>query len=290
LELVFDRTKTAMRGAKWVAAFLLGLVAFVFTQEMAHRRFTALAAADSTPSATLQQLVAGQLKLLDLTYAVNESSAYWPGPGYEPFRLKTIATLERDGVLSKAFCSPEHLGTHIDAPNHFERQQPSVDQIAVQDLVAPGVVIDVSGPASTDADYRLRLEDVHAWEEAHGRIPDRAVVLLHTGWGRFWGQPVRFRNQDVRGQMHFPGYSAEAAKFLVTERHVRGIGIDTMSIDYGLSRDFAVHHVVNSHGRYALENLAQLDRLPPTGFYLMIAPMKIETGSGGPTRVLAIWL
>jgi len=112
--------------------------------------------------------------------------------------------------------------------------------------------------------------------------------LLRTGWARFWGQPVRYCNQDAGNQLHFPGYSVEAAQWLVDQRHVRGIGIDTLSIDYGPSRDFPVHHVINRHKHYALENLAQLDRLPPRGFYVVVAPMKIETGSGGPARVLAI--
>lgn len=237
---------------------------------------------------TLADLCSGKLKTVDLTYPLNAKSAYWPGENYKPFELTTIATLERDGVLSKAFSMPEHLGTHIDAPNHFERGQPSVDQIAVKDLFAPGVVIDISALAMADADARLNVEHIVAWEKAHGRIPHGAVVLLHTGWERFWGQPARYQNRDVQGRLHFPGYSAEAATFLLKERQVRGLGIDTLSIDRGLSRDFRVHHLVNGAGRYGLENVAHLDKLPPRDFYLVIAPIKIETGSGGPTRILAI--
>jgi kynurenine formamidase len=115
-----------------------------------------------------------------------------------------------------------------------------------------------------------------------------SLVLLRTGWARFWGQPVRYYNRDAGNRVHFPGYSAEAAAWLVEQRRVRGIGIDTLSIDHGISRDFPVHHVINRHGRYGLENLAQLDRLPPRGFYVAVAPMKIETGTGGPARVFAI--
>ena len=244
--------------------------------------------AEEAAAPTLEQLSSGKLKIVDLAYSLNATTAYWPGGKYQPFRLETIATLEKDGVLSKSFCSPEHLGTHIDAPNHFERRQPSVDQIATANLFAPGVMIDAAGRASADADYRLSVADIEQWEAAHGRIPAGAVVLLNTGWGRHWGNPTRVQNKDVQGRMHFPGYSAEAAKFLIEQRGAKGIGIDTMSMDYGLSRDFIVHHVVNSHGRYGLENVAQLDQLPATGFYLVIAPMKIETGSGGPTRIFAI--
>jgi kynurenine formamidase len=183
---------------------------------------------------------------------------------------------------------PEHLGTHLDAPNHFERNQPGIDKIAPEQLFAAGVVIDISAAASMNEDYRLSDADVAAWEQAHGRIPAGAIVLLHTGWGRHWTNVARYQNRDVQGRLHFPGFSAEAAKLLIHERGAKGIGIDTLSVDYGLSRDFVVHHVVNRAGRYALENVAQLEQLPPVGFYLVVAPIKIETGSGGPTRIFAI--
>ncbi len=237
---------------------------------------------------TLDDLVAGKLRIVDLGWPLNPGNAYWPGDNYRPFELHTIATLEKEGVLSKAFASPEHLGTHLDAPNHFERDQASVDRIGPERLFAPGVVIDVSAAVSAMADYRVSLDDIQRHEAAHGKIPNGAVVLAYTGWSRFWGQPVRYQNKDVMNQLHFPGYSAEAAQFLVEQRQVRGLGLDTMSVDYGLSRDFAVHHVLGRAGRYGLENLAHLEQLPPRGFYLFVAPMKIETGSGAPARVFAV--
>lgn len=245
-------------------------------------------AAEPESGPPVERLFAGKLHVVDLTYPINEKNAYWPAPNYEPFRLKTIATLEKDGVLSKAFSMPEHLGTHLDAPSHFERGQKSVDQIDSRDLFAPGVMIDASGEVALDDDFLLAAEHIEAWEKVHGRIPDGAVVLLHTGWGRHWGNAMRYQNKDLQGRLHFPGYSPEAAKFLVEQRRVRGIGIDTLSIDRGLSKDFAVHHIVNAAGRYGLENVASLDELPPRGFSLVVAPIKIETGSGGPARVLAI--
>lgn len=237
---------------------------------------------------TFEQVVRGEVDLVDLTYPLNEQTNYWPGDEYEPFRLRTIATLERDGVLSKAFSSPEHLGTHLDAPNHFVAGRKSVDQIAPSELFAPGVVIDCSAQAALDADYQLSVADIEAWEREHGPIPQGAVVLLRSGWGRFWDQPSRYRNQDVRGGLHFPGYSVEAARLLVEQRDCRGLGVDTLSIDHGPSRDFAVHKIVNGAGRYALENVAHLERLPPRGAYLVIAPIKIEAGSGGPARIFAV--
>jgi kynurenine formamidase len=246
------------------------------------------AAPAAGPAPTLADLAAGKLTIVDLAWPLNPQSAYWPADNYKPFELHTIATLEKDGVLSKAFSSPEHLGTHLDAPNHFEPNQPSVDQIAGEQLFAPGVVIDVSAAVAADADYRVRLDDVRAFETAHGPIPAGAVVLAYTGWSKFWNNPTRYQNRDVMSRLHFPGYSAEAVRFLIDERQVRGVGLDTMSVDHGLSRDFIVHHLLGKAGRYGLENLSQLDKLPPQGFYLFVAPMKIETGSGGPARVFAI--
>lgn len=238
--------------------------------------------------ASLKDLFAGRMKIVDLTWALNEENAYWPGEGYHPFELKTIATLEEDGVLSKVMCLPEHLGTHLDAPNHFEANQPALEEIPAKELFTPGVVIDVSIQSEQDADYRLTREDVQAWEKKHGRIPERAVVMLYTGWSRFWNNYERYKNQDVRGRLHFPGYSEEAARFLVEERKIQGVGIDTLSIDRGISENFGVHHVINGASKFGLENVARLDQLPARDFYLVIAPMKIEEGTGGPTRIFAV--
>jgi kynurenine formamidase len=239
-------------------------------------------------SLTLDQLASGKLQIVDLGWPLNDTSPYWPAENYEPFRLTTIATIEKNGVLSKAFYCPEHLGTHLDAPNHFEKNQPAVDQIDPANLFAQGVKIDISHQADANADYRLTAADVADWENKHGRIPDGAVVLLYTGCSRHWNNYPRYKNQDPTGTLHFPGYSADAAKFLVVERKAKGLGIDTLSIDHGPSKDFVVHHIVNGAGRYGLENLAQLDKLPDRGFYVVSAPIKIETGSGGPARVFAI--
>jgi len=240
------------------------------------------------PEASLADLVSDRLKTVDLTYVLNDKSPYWPAANYQPFKLTPIATLENNGVTSKALSFPEHLGTHLDAPNHFEKDQPAVHELTPSQLFAPGVCIDVSLACETDADHRLMVEEIETWEREHGRIPEGAVVLLRTGWGRHWTHFDRYKNQDARGKMHFPGYSAEAATFLIKSRKARGLGIDTLSIDHGLSTDFAVHHIVNAAGRYGLENVANLPQLPARGFALIIAPIKVENGTGGPTRIFAI--
>lgn len=266
---------------------LLALCLRLIDLESAHAQ-NEPASGDSVQGLTLGQLAAGETELVDLTYALNEKSPFWPGDDYQPFELRTIATLEKNGVSSKAFSMPEHFGTHIDAPCHFERGQLTLDQIASEDLFAPGVVVDISVLAEGDPDYRLTISDLTDWEQRHGTIPKKGIVLLRTGWSRFWSSNVRYRNQDVQGKMHFPGFSAEAVRWLIKEREIRGVGIDTLSIDYGLSTDFIVHHLINGAGRYGLENVAQLDKLPARNFFLIVAPIKITSGTGGPTRVFAI--
>ena len=243
---------------------------------------------DPVMSTTLNQLAVGESQILDLTHPLNDQNPFWPGDDYQPFQLRTIATLDKNGVSSKAFSMPEHFGTHIDAPCHFEQGQPTLDAIPATDLFAPGVVVDATMQSETEADYLLTVADLTAWETAHGPIPTRAVVLLRTGWSRHWNSNARYRNQDALGKMHFPGFSADAARWLVKERNVRGIGIDTLSMDYGPSRDFIVHHIVNGAGRYGLENVANLDKLPARNFFLIVAPIKIASGTGGPTRLFAI--
>jgi len=226
-------------------------------------------------------------RLIDLSLPLNERTPVWPGERSTPFRLETIDTLEKDGMLAKAFSMPEHMGTHIDAPNHFAAGQPGVDRIPATELFGPGVMIDMSLKAEQDADAMLTVSDLEAWERRHGPIPKGAIVLLQTGWGRHVENLARYQNRDAVGKLHFPGYSPEGAEWLVREREIRGLGIDTMSVDRGLSAKFEVHHVALKAGRYALENVTHLEELPPKGFGVIVAPIKIETGTGGPTRIWA---
>ena len=239
-------------------------------------------------SLTLGDVVSGRARIVDLAYPLNPQANYWPGEKYQPFRMETIATLANDGVLSRTLSFPEHIGTHLDAPNHFEADRPSVAELKPEQFFAPGVVIDISVPSEQNADYGLTVADIEAWETRHGRIPEGAVVLLRTGWGRFWSQPARFQNRDARGTLHFPSYVEESARFLVEKRAVRGLGVDNLSIDRGISRKFHVHHIVNAAGLYGLENVAHLDQLPPRDFVLVVAPIKVESGTGGPVRLFAI--
>jgi kynurenine formamidase len=239
-----------------------------------------------SPQAWLRGVSDGSTRVVDMTYAINGKLPAWPGDG-RTFEAKVEATPEKDGYFARSFWTLEHYGTHMDAPAHFPPGTEYLDQIPVAHLFAPAVVIDVRDEAAKDPDYRLRVMRVEKWEALHGRIPAGAVVLLRTGWTSRWPDQGRYRNMDAAGVMHFPGFSVEAARLLI-ERGAVGLGIDTLSIDYGPSKVFEVHRVTLPAGLYQLENLANLDQLPDAGAFVISAPIKLEGGSGGPVRVFAI--
>ena len=234
----------------------------------------------------LEGVPSGKTRVLDLSYAISDKLVPWPGDA-KFFESKVNATIEKNGYFTRSFWMLEHYGTHLDAPAHFPPGKATVDQIPVKQLFGPAVVIDARPESGKDADYQLSAARVEEWEKQHGRIPEGAIVLLRTGWAQRWPEVQRYRNQDARGKMHFPGFSVEAAKLLVA-RKVSGLGCDTLSIDYGASEDFAVHHLSLGAGLYHLENLADLSELPEAGAFLVAAPIKLEGGSGGPVRVFAL--
>jgi kynurenine formamidase len=227
-----------------------------------------------------------RVRIVDLSYAIHGKLPRWPGDT-RVFEAKTNASVRKDGYFTRSFWMLEHYGTHLDAPAHFSPGKQTVDQIPLEKLIGPAVVIDVRKEARNDADHRLTLARVARWEKQHGRIPRGAIVLLRTGWAARWPDEKRYRNMDARGVMHFPGYSVEAVRLLI-RRKVSGIGIDTMNVDYGASQDFAVHTISHGAGLYHLENLANLSALPESGAFLVVAPIKLAGGSGGPARVFAI--
>jgi kynurenine formamidase len=239
-----------------------------------------------SPQAWLRGVSDGSTRVVDMSYAINSKLPAWPGDD-RTFEAQVVATPEKDGYFARSFWMLEHYGTHLDAPAHFPPGTEYLDKIPVEHLFAPAVVIDVREEAGKDPDYRLRVMRVEKWEALHGRLPSGAVVLLRTGWASRWPDQARYRNMDAGGVMHFPGFSVEAARFLI-ERGAVGLGIDTLSIDYGPSKDFEVHRVTLPAGLYQLENLANLDQLPEAGAFLISAPIKLEGGSGGPVRVFAL--
>lgn len=231
-------------------------------------------------------------KVVDLTYPFGAETIYWPTA--KRFALETVQEGDTPGGYwyeANNYAAAEHGGTHMDAPVHFARGGATADQVPATAGIGPLVRVDVSAQAATDADYRLSRADLAAWEQAHGRIPTGAIVVMYSGWGARWPDKKRYLGTDVAGDvanLHFPGFSREAAEFLVRERDINGIGVDTPSIDYGPSTDFIVHRVINGAGKPGFENVAHLDKVPASGATLVALPMPIAGGSGGPTRAIAI--
>ncbi len=234
----------------------------------------------------LEGVPSGKTRVLDLSYAINDKLVPWPGDA-KFFEAKVNASIEKEGYFTRSFWMLEHYGTHLDAPAHFPPGKTTVDEIPVKQLFGPAVVIDVRAESGKDADYQLGAARVEEWEKLHRRIPEGAIVLLRTGWASRWPDAQKYRNQDAKGTMHFPGFSVEAAKLLL-ERKVSGLGCDTLSIDHGASSDYPVHRLALGAGLFHLENLADMSELPETGAFLIVAPIKLEGGSGGPVRVFAL--
>ena len=232
-------------------------------------------------------------KWVDLTYSFDTKTPFWPTA--EGFRLDTVAYgMTPQDYFYSAFeiKTAEHGGTHIDAPIHFAQGRQSVDEIPLERLIAPGILIDISQQSSEDVDYRIRIEDITAWEKENGRIPDGTIVLFRTGYGKFWPNKKLYMGTDETGPsavllLHFPGLHYDAATWLVDNRKVAAIGIDTPSIDFGRSSDFRAHRILMEENIPAFENLANLDQLPSKGFQIVALPMKIRGGSGGPLRIIA---
>lgn len=224
-------------------------------------------------------------KVVDLTIPLGPDVVMWPGA--QAPEAQTLVTVKHDGIFSRRVSFFEHSGTHFDAPAHFVDGHATVDQIPAQDLVRPAVVIDISERIGNDADAVLSIEEVQAFETLHGRIPDGAAILLRTGWEEFNNDALRYAGAP--GDLRFPGFGIEAAKFLVEERKAVGLGIDTLGIDPGFADDFPVHSQI-SHpaGLWHLENLQNLKQLPPLGAWLIVGVLPLVGGSGSPARILAL--
>ena len=231
--------------------------------------------------------------LVDLSHSYSAATLYWP-TSPSAFELKPLHVgLTPGGFFYSAyrFATPEHGGTHLDAPVHFDSTGAPVDRVPLDRLVGSAVVIDVTAKAAADPDYRLSVADLEAFEAAHGAIAPGSIVLLRTGWSARWGDRKAYFGDDTPNdatKLHFPGYGVDAARLLVEQRNVAALGIDSPSVDYGPSQDFQVHRVGAPRGVPNFENLTGLDRLPATGATVFALPMKIEGGSGAPLRALAL--
>ncbi len=231
---------------------------------------------------------------IDLTHDFSEETIYWPTA--DTFKLDTVF----EGVTDKGFyyaanqfCAAEHGGTHIDAPVHFAKGANSIDQIPIEQLIGKSIVIDVSEKALKEQDYQINVNDFTKWESVNGKIDDGTIVLLNTGYSKYWPDRKKYMGTDKRGasavaELHFPGLHPDAAKWLVKNRKIKAIGLDTPSIDYGQSKYFRSHQILFKNNVPAFENVANLDQLPATGSLVFALPMKIKGGSGAPLRIVAV--
>ncbi|MDP9263343.1 MAG: cyclase family protein [Acidobacteriota bacterium] len=226
--------------------------------------------------------------VLDLTQPLSEKFPNWEGTEKSPFEAKPLGRMEKDGYFTRTISLPEHFATHMDAPAHFAAGGWTVDQIPPERLVGPLVVLDVTAQSKANADYQISVEDVARWERAHGQISPGSIVLARTGWAARATSMKDYRNADEKGAKHFPGFLLETVKFLVEARNIYGLGIDTMSVDYGASDTYPVHLYTAKHNVYHLENVADLSAVPEAGALLVAAPAKLAGGSGGPVRILAL--
>lgn len=224
-------------------------------------------------------------RTIDLTHTMSaEFPTYFGVAGIELQREKEI---RKDGYNLNWWRVIEHGGTHIDAPLHFSENGASADAIAPDALVVPLAVVDVSAKAQQNPDYLMSRNDLATWESAHGRMPDGCCVAMRSGWDKLVNDP-KFTGRDIGGTFHFPGIDPDAAQWLIAERRVVGIAVDTLSLDNGPSKDFKTHYVWLPSGRWGLENVANLDQVPASGATLVVGAPKVKGATGGLTRLFAL--
>jgi kynurenine formamidase len=237
-------------------------------------------------SGTLAELLA-RAQVVDLSHPLTADFPLFPV--YDPVRVARKFSCEQDGFFVNSWAFDEHSGTHVDAPAHFGAGAATVDRIEPEELILEVALVDIRERVQHDHDATVTADDILSWEGRHGPLPERCALFALTGWGSRVQDPVAYLNADASGTMHAPGFSPELTDFLKDERPgVRAIGLDTASLDIAASRDFPAHVSWLPSGRYGIENLANLDRLPPAGAVAVIGAPALAGGSGGPTRILAL--
>jgi len=241
-----------------------------------------------------QKLDLNNLKWVDLTYSFDSTTLYWPNN-----LTKFVHHTDAEGLTplgyyysSYSICTPEHGGTHLDAPKHFAQNKLSVDQLPLNSITGNAVVIDVSKNALANRDYLISIADIENWEKEHGKIDSNTILLFKTGYGQFYPNRKDYFGSPKTGieaiaELHFPGIDPKTANWMVKERRVKAVGLDTPSLDYGQSKYFEAHRILLGHNIPGFENVAHLDKLPATGIYVVALPMKIGQGSGAPLRIIA---
>jgi kynurenine formamidase len=233
-------------------------------------------------------------KWIDLSYDFSDKTLYWPTAS--GFKLDTVFHgMTESGFYYEAnnYCAAEHGGTHLDAPAHFAKDKWTAAEIPLEKLTGEAAVINVSAKALKDPDYQISIADVEEWEKANGKLPHDIMVLFHTGYGSFYPDAKKYLGTDERGQeavakLHFPGIHPDLATWLVKNRKIKAVGLDVASVDYGQSKDFKTHQILYEQNISGFENVANLDKLPAKGAFIVALPMKIKGGSGAPLRIVAI--
>jgi kynurenine formamidase len=265
----------AVRHALSRRGFFKGAVAASFAA-------TAVAPDMAQAKATVRQFTG----TVDLTHIMSpDFPTFFGVPGIE---MEKKFDIKKDGFNLYWWRIIEHAGTHLDAPIHFSEAGATAEKIPADTLVVPLAVVDVAAKAAQNPDYLLTREDIAAWEKKYRRLPDNCCVAMHSGWGKHVGDAGKFTGKDAAGVFHFPGVSPEAADWLMKERKVSGLAVDTLSLDHGPSKDFKVHYAWLPSGRWGLENVASLDKVPPAGATLVVGLPKVKDATGGPARLIAL--
>lgn len=256
---------------------------------LSRRGFFKGAAAAGFAAAAIEPLQAAPRRyksVVDLTHTMSrEFPTFFGVPGIE---LQKQFDFKKDGFNLNWWRIIEHAGTHLDAPIHFSESGATVEKIPAGDLVVPLAVIDVRSQVERNPDYLVSVQDIRAWERKFRRLPNRCCVAMLSGWDKNAGDQAKYTGKDAEGRFHFPGFSAEAAEFLLTQRQAAGLAVDTLSLDHGPSKDFKVHHLWLPSGRWGLENVANLDQVPPSGATLVVGLAKVNDATGGPARLIAL--
>ena len=240
-------------------------------------------------SLLMKGLASRRIAVVDLTYNLDDTNPFWPeGRTQTPFKAKVVGTYERNGLFARELEIPEHFGTHIDAPVHFDPHGWKVAEIPLERLIAPAIVIDVTQEAKAQTEYRVTVEDIQRWEKAHGPAPLAGIVFFRTGWGKRWPSQSEFMKPDPEGHPHFPCLTVEAGRYVMKQMKPVGIGIDSPGIDRGDDHTYPLHHLTLEAGTYLLENVGNLAALPETGAVVIVSPMKLTGGSGSPVRILGL--
>jgi kynurenine formamidase len=248
--------------------------------------FKGAAAGFAATAVTPAQAQRAFTAVVDLTHVLSpEFPTFFGVPGVI---VEKRFTLRRDGANLNWWHVTEHAGTHVDTPLHYSDTGAAADAIPAEQLVAPLAVVDVAAKAAHDADYALTPQDLAAWEAQHGPLPDGCCVALHSGWARHVGDAAKFTGRDAAGVFHFPGFAPATAEWLIKERRAVGLAVDTLSLDVGPSRDFRTHKIWLPSGRWGIENVANLDKVPPVGATVVVGLPKVKGASGGPARILAL--